>query len=54
MTKSWSGVIAGIEWAAENNRCDVANLSLGGGANSAIDSTVKALAAAGVKVAVAA
>ena len=54
MTQSWSGVIAGIEWAADDNRCDVANLSLGGGVSNAVDNAVIALAAAGVKVVLAA
>jgi len=51
---SYSGVIDGIEWAAGLGRCDVVNMSLGGGASNSVDNAVKQLAAAGVKVALAA
>lgn len=50
-----SGVIAGVDWV-RNNRIDpaVANMSLGGGASSALDTAVNNLANSGVPVAVAA
>jgi subtilisin family serine protease len=52
---SWSGVIAGIDWVAANAvKPAVANLSLGGGAITAVDDAVKNLADSGVTVAVAA
>lgn len=47
--QTWSGIIAGIEWAAQNN-CDVANLSLGGSSYSLVDDAVIALGASGAKV----
>jgi subtilisin family serine protease len=50
-----SGVIAGINWVAQNHVAPaVANLSLGGGASQAVDDAVNNLAARGVFVAVAA
>ncbi len=50
-----SGVIAGIDWVANNHvKPAVANMSLGGGASSATDSAVANLVASGVTVAVAA
>jgi subtilisin family serine protease len=50
-----SGVIAGIDWVAQNRvRPAVANLSLGGGASLAVDQAVGRLVGAGVFVAVAA
>jgi subtilisin family serine protease len=55
---SWSGVIAGMDWAAadhvnkKNNA--VANMSLGGGASSSVDNALKNLIASGVTVGVAA
>lgn len=50
-----SGVIAGINWVAQNHISPaVANMSLGGGASQAVDDAVNALAASGVFVAVAA
>ncbi len=50
-----SGVIAGINWVAQNHVAPaVANLSLGGGASRAVDDAVNNLAARGVFVAVAA
>jgi subtilisin family serine protease len=52
---TWSGVIAGIDWVAGNAvKPAVANLSLGGGANTSVDNAVKNLANSGVTVAVAA
>ena len=51
---TWSGVIDGIDYVAANGRSgDVANMSLGGGANQAVDDAVKA-ASAQVKFALAA
>lgn len=50
-----SGVIAGIDWVANNHvKPAVANMSLGGGASSATDNAVANLVASGVTVAVAA
>ncbi len=50
-----SGVIAGMDWVANNaTRPAVANMSLGGGASSAIDSAVNRMVNAGVTVVVAA
>jgi aqualysin 1 len=52
---SWSGVIAGIDWVAKNaNLPAVANMSLGGGASSSIDTAVDNLFRSGVTVVVAA
>lgn len=52
---SWSGVIAGIDWVTRNHtKPAVANMSLGGGANSSVDTAVNNLINAGVTVAVAA
>jgi subtilisin family serine protease len=52
---SWSGVIAGIDWVTANaKKPAVANMSLGGGANKAVDDAVKRSAATGVLYAVAA
>ena len=50
-----SGVIAGVDWVT-NNRINpaVANMSLGGGASSAVDTAVNNLANSGVPIAVAA
>lgn len=46
---SWSGVIAGIDWVAANAvKPAVANMSLGGGANTAVDQAVNNAVAAGV------
>jgi subtilisin family serine protease len=51
----WSGVIAGIDWVVGRaNGPAVINLSLGGGANSAVDAAVQRAVNAGVSVAVAA
>ena len=50
-----SGVIAGIDWVRVNHvKPAVANMSLGGGASSAVDTAVNNLNAAGVTVVVAA
>ena len=51
-----SGVIAGVDYVADNGTslCSVANMSLGGGASTALDNAVKAAAATGVKFALAA
>ncbi|MCS6989220.1 MAG: S8 family peptidase [Chloroherpetonaceae bacterium] len=50
-----SGVIAGIDWVAANHvKPAVANMSLGGGASSAVDTAVNNLINAGVTVVVAA
>ena len=52
---STSGVIAGVDWVT-NNRINpaVANMSLGGGASSALDTAVNNLSNSGVAIAVAA
>lgn len=50
-----SGVVAGVDHVAANaNSGDVANLSLGGGANTTLDNAVKNLGSNGVRVAIAA
>jgi subtilisin family serine protease len=54
---TWSGVVAGIDWVAEQHEAgelDVANLSLGGPRNDSVDRAVRALVADGVTVVVAA
>ena len=52
---SWSGVIAGIDWVAgSTQRPAVANLSLGGGASTAVDAAVAGAVAKGVVMVVAA
>jgi len=52
---SWSGVIAGLDYVARSAaRPAVANLSLGGGASSTVDTAVRNTVAAGVSVVVAA
>ncbi|HYN85538.1 MAG TPA: S8 family serine peptidase, partial [Pyrinomonadaceae bacterium] len=52
---SWSGVISGIDWVTANARKPaVANMSLGGGANTAVDDAVRRSAASGVFYALAA
>ncbi|MEQ1511955.1 MAG: S8 family peptidase [Lysobacteraceae bacterium] len=52
---TWAGVIAGIDWVAANRVLPaVANMSLGGGANAAVDTAVANLTNAGVTVVVAA
>jgi subtilisin family serine protease len=50
-----SGVIAGVDWVRLNHQAPaVANMSLGGGASSALDTAVNNLSNAGVPIAVAA
>lgn len=50
----WSQIISGIDWVAENHQSPaVANMSLGGSANSSVDDAVKNLVASGVVTAVA-
>jgi subtilisin family serine protease len=54
---SWSGVIAGIDWVTGDHLAGqpaVANMSLGGGASTAVDDAVKRSIADGVSYAVAA
>ena len=54
---NWSGVVSGIDWAIKNHAAGVpavANLSLGGPANSSVDTAVANLVKDGVSVAVAA
>jgi len=53
---SWSGVIAGIDWAASQTalRPAVANLSLGGGKSSSVNAAVAAAVSKGVSMVVAA
>jgi subtilisin family serine protease len=52
---TWSGVIAGIDWVTANHRSPaVANMSLGGGANSSVDNAVRNMIASGVATAIAA
>ena len=50
-----SGVIAGVDWVAGNHRKPaVANMSLGGGSSSALDTAVRNAVSAGVSMVVAA
>ena len=50
-----SGVIAGVDYVAQNGRAgDVANMSLGGGVSTALDTAVVNAAAGGVRFALAA
>ena len=54
---TWSGVIAGMDWVVANHAAGapaVANMSLGGGANSSVDDAVRRMIADGVATAVAA
>lgn len=52
---TWSSVIAGLDWVAQNHtKPAVANLSLGGGASAAVDAAVRSLIASGVTVVAAA
>jgi subtilisin family serine protease len=53
---TWSGVIAGLDWIVTHHSSGpaVANMSLGGGANSAVDAAVRRVHDDGVLVAVAA
>jgi subtilisin family serine protease len=54
---SWSGVIAGIDWATANHAAGqpaVANMSLGGGASTSVDAAVKRSIADGITYGIAA
>jgi subtilisin family serine protease len=52
---SWSGVVKGIDWVTANaKKPAVANMSLGGGANTSVDDAVKKSANSGVFYALAA
>ena len=52
---SWSGVIAGMDWVTANHvKPAVANMSLGGGASTAVDDAARRMIAAGVATAIAA
>jgi subtilisin family serine protease len=54
---TWSGVVAGIDWVTADHDAGelaVANLSLGGGANSTVDAAVNSMILDGVATAVAA
>ncbi len=54
---TWSGVIAGIDWATADHAAGapaVANMSLGGGANTAVDDAVRRSVADGISYAIAA
>lgn len=54
---TWSGVIAGIDWVTgdhDSGESAVANMSLGGSANSSVDTAVRTSIADGVSYAVAA
>ena len=54
---SWSGVIAGMDWVTANHAAGspaVANLSLGGGANTSVDDAARRMIADGVATAIAA
>jgi subtilisin family serine protease len=52
---TWSGVIAGMDWVTANHAGPaVANMSLGGGANSSVDDALRRMIASGVATAVAA
>jgi subtilisin family serine protease len=52
---TWSGVIAGMDWVAANRRLPaVANMSLGGGANTSVDEAVRRMITSGVATAIAA
>jgi subtilisin family serine protease len=52
---SWSGVIAGMDWVAANHQKPAtANMSLGGGASTAVDDATRRMIAAGVATVVAA
>ena len=52
---TWSGVIAGVDWVTGHHAAkSVANMSLGGGASSAVDTAVSNSIRAGVTYAVAA
>jgi subtilisin family serine protease len=46
---TWSGIIAGIDWVTSNRQLPaVANMSLGGGKNQAVNDAVQGSIGAGV------
>jgi subtilisin family serine protease len=54
---SWSGVIAGMDWATANHATGtpaVANMSLGGGASASVDDAARRMIADGIATAIAA
>src|SRR5215216_4489189 len=52
---TWSGVIAGMDWVtAHHSGPSVANMSLGGGANTSVDDAVRRMIASGVATTIAA
>lgn len=52
---TWSGVIAGMDWVTANHIApSVANMSLGGGANTSVDDATRRMIASGVATGVAA
>jgi len=52
---SWSGVIAGMDWVTGNRVLPaVANMSLGGGANTSVDDAARRMIASGVATGIAA
>jgi len=54
---TWSGVVAGIDWVVSVHAAGapaVANMSLGGGANSSVDNAVRNMIGSGVATAIAA
>lgn len=53
---TWSGVLAGMDWVVAHHQSGpaVANMSLGGGANTSIDDAVQRMVGDGITVAVAA
>ncbi|HEV2129806.1 MAG TPA: S8 family peptidase, partial [Longimicrobiaceae bacterium] len=54
---TWSGVIAGMDWATGDHAAGtpaVANMSLGGGANSSVDAATQRMISDGIATAVAA
>jgi subtilisin family serine protease len=52
---SWAGVVAGIDWVTSHHAADsVANMSLGGGFNSSVNTAVANSVASGVTYAIAA
>jgi subtilisin family serine protease len=52
---TWSGVIAGMDWVTANRVLPaVANMSLGGGANTSVDDATRRMIASGVATAIAA
>ena len=52
---TWSGVIAGMDWVTANHSGpSVANMSLGGGANTSVDDAARRMIASGVTTGIAA